>query len=112
MQAKKKGKCVLKKVPLCFFMNYSYSYFLHKQDKRCFEQYFGSCNECDRCRFQPTGVRASDSRPEGLGSMPPNNLRVHTEYVLIKLVCLKVLWVVAAEIKGAEEYLPPLQFHA
>ncbi|GFS90507.1 uncharacterized protein TNCV_4097111 [Trichonephila clavipes] len=31
-------------------------------------------------------VRASDSRPEGLGSMPPNTLRVHTEYVLVKSV--------------------------
>ncbi|GFT40628.1 hypothetical protein TNCV_3008021 [Trichonephila clavipes] len=27
-------------------------------------------------------VRASDSRPEGLG-LPPNTLRVHTEYVLV-----------------------------
>ncbi|GFV05083.1 hypothetical protein TNCV_222981 [Trichonephila clavipes] len=34
-------------------------------------------------------VRASDSRPEGLGSMPPNTLRVHTEYVLVKSVGLK-----------------------
>ncbi|GFX01171.1 hypothetical protein TNCV_4581371 [Trichonephila clavipes] len=24
-------------------------------------------------------VRASDSRPKGLGSMPPNNLRVHAD---------------------------------
>ncbi|GFW77163.1 hypothetical protein TNCV_2725931 [Trichonephila clavipes] len=31
-------------------------------------------------------VRASDSRPEGLGWMPPNTLRVHTEYVLVKSV--------------------------
>ncbi|GFU82724.1 hypothetical protein TNCV_265211 [Trichonephila clavipes] len=31
-------------------------------------------------------VRASNSRPEGLGSMPPNTLRVHTEYVLVKSV--------------------------
>ncbi|GFX25063.1 uncharacterized protein TNCV_4260301 [Trichonephila clavipes] len=30
--------------------------------------------------------RASDSRPEGLGSMPPNTLRAHTEYVLVKSV--------------------------
>ncbi|GFU94442.1 hypothetical protein TNCV_2644301 [Trichonephila clavipes] len=39
-------------------------------------------------------VRASDSRPEGLGSMPvpPNTLRVHTEYVLVKLGDQKVLW--------------------
>ncbi|GFT01771.1 uncharacterized protein TNCV_4205771 [Trichonephila clavipes] len=29
-------------------------------------------------------VRASDSRPEGLGSMPSNTLRVHPEYVLVK----------------------------
>ncbi|GFW58632.1 hypothetical protein TNCV_1579641 [Trichonephila clavipes] len=31
-------------------------------------------------------VRASHSRPEGLGSMPPNTLRAHTEYVLVKSV--------------------------
>ncbi|GFW48532.1 hypothetical protein TNCV_1110911 [Trichonephila clavipes] len=31
-------------------------------------------------------VRASDYRPEGLNSMPPNTLRVHTEYVLVKSV--------------------------
>ncbi|GFV91752.1 hypothetical protein TNCV_4763171 [Trichonephila clavipes] len=36
-------------------------------------------------------VRASDSRPEGLGSMPDplNVLRVHTEYVLVKSVVPK-----------------------
>ncbi|GFV52391.1 hypothetical protein TNCV_1271451 [Trichonephila clavipes] len=31
-------------------------------------------------------VRASDSRPGGLGSMLPNTLRVHTEYVVVKPV--------------------------
>ncbi|GFT39321.1 hypothetical protein TNCV_2422351 [Trichonephila clavipes] len=33
-------------------------------------------------------VRPSDSRPEGLGSMPvpPNTLREHTEYMLVKSV--------------------------
>ncbi|GFW53717.1 uncharacterized protein TNCV_3938111 [Trichonephila clavipes] len=31
-------------------------------------------------------VRASESRPEGLGLMPPNTHRVHTEYVLAKSV--------------------------
>ncbi|GFS47674.1 transposable element Tcb1 transposase [Trichonephila clavipes] len=32
-------------------------------------------------------VRTSDSRPKGLGSMPvpPNTLRVHTEFVLVKI---------------------------
>ncbi|GFX10224.1 uncharacterized protein TNCV_1866221 [Trichonephila clavipes] len=41
-------------------------------------------------------VRASDSRPEGLGSIPvpPNTLRVHMEYVLVKSVGSKVLWAV------------------
>ncbi|GFW28416.1 uncharacterized protein TNCV_4640811 [Trichonephila clavipes] len=34
-------------------------------------------------------IRASDSRPEGLGSMPPNTLRVHTEYVVVNSVGLK-----------------------
>ncbi|GFW84174.1 hypothetical protein TNCV_4878371 [Trichonephila clavipes] len=42
-------------------------------------------------------VRASDSRSEGRGSMPPNTLRVNTEYVLVK----SVLWMVTAETKGA-----------
>ncbi|GFW02481.1 hypothetical protein TNCV_2454971 [Trichonephila clavipes] len=37
-------------------------------------------------------IRASDCRPEGLGSMPPNTLQVHTEYVLVKSVGPKVLW--------------------
>ncbi|GFT23354.1 uncharacterized protein TNCV_2016421 [Trichonephila clavipes] len=46
-------------------------------------------------------VRASDSRPEGLGSMPPITLRVHTEYVLVKSVDPKVLWAAAVEITGA-----------
>ncbi|GFV81591.1 potassium voltage-gated channel protein Shaw [Trichonephila clavipes] len=50
-------------------------------------------------------VRASDSRPEGLGTMPPNTLRVYTEYGLVKLVGPKVLWV-----QGTGEYFPPLQF--
>ncbi|PRD22138.1 UNVERIFIED_CONTAM: hypothetical protein NCL1_49928 [Trichonephila clavipes] len=57
-------------------------------------------------------VRASDSRPEGLGSkpMPPNILRVHTEYVLIKSVGPKVLWA-ESPVQGTGEYFPPLQFH-
>ncbi|GFW29952.1 PC4 domain-containing protein [Trichonephila clavipes] len=56
-------------------------------------------------------VRASDSRSEVLGSMPPNTLRVHTEYVLVKSVGSKVLWI---ESRGqwTGEYFPPLQFHA
>ncbi|GFU51866.1 uncharacterized protein TNCV_3733741 [Trichonephila clavipes] len=32
--------------------------------------------------------------------MPPNTLRVHTEYGFVKSVGLKVLWVVTAEITG------------
>ncbi|GFX33027.1 hypothetical protein TNCV_3812961 [Trichonephila clavipes] len=43
-------------------------------------------------------VRASDSRPEDLVSMPPNTLRVHTEYVFVKSV--------------GSMYFPPLQFKA
>ncbi|GFX94725.1 hypothetical protein TNCV_4800021 [Trichonephila clavipes] len=31
-------------------------------------------------------------------SMPPNILEVHTQYVLVKSVGSKVLWVVAAEV--------------
>ncbi|GFX05835.1 hypothetical protein TNCV_1662741 [Trichonephila clavipes] len=33
--------------------------------------------------------------------MPPNTLRVHTEYVLVKSVGPKVLWVVTAETTSA-----------
>ncbi|GFU17222.1 uncharacterized protein TNCV_1854471 [Trichonephila clavipes] len=43
--------------------------------------------------------------------MPPNTLRVHTEYVLVKSVGLKVLWA-ELRVQGTEEYFPPLQFHA
>ncbi|GFV36071.1 uncharacterized protein TNCV_345871 [Trichonephila clavipes] len=52
-------------------------------------------------------VRASDSRPEGLGSMPPNTLRVHTEYVLVKSVGPKVLW---AESRVQENNSLPFSF--
>ncbi|GFV41074.1 hypothetical protein TNCV_2666651 [Trichonephila clavipes] len=39
--------------------------------------------------------RVSDSRPEGLGST--SDAKVHTEYMLVKSVGLKVLWEVAAK---------------
>ncbi|GFX53084.1 hypothetical protein TNCV_1655431 [Trichonephila clavipes] len=41
--------------------------------------------------------------------MPPNTLRVHTEYVLVKSLGPKVLWAVAAEptSAGSGEYSPP-----
>ncbi|GFT26857.1 uncharacterized protein TNCV_3710211 [Trichonephila clavipes] len=55
-------------------------------------------------------VRALESRPEGLGSMPPNTLRVHTEYVLVKSVGLKVLWA-ESRVQGTGEYFPPLKIH-
>ncbi|GFW38492.1 hypothetical protein TNCV_4609991 [Trichonephila clavipes] len=42
--------------------------------------------------------------------MPPNTLRVHTEYVLVKSVCPKVLWA-ESRVQGTGEYFPPLQFH-
>ncbi|GFX12324.1 uncharacterized protein TNCV_63701 [Trichonephila clavipes] len=43
--------------------------------------------------------------------MPPNTLRVHTEYVLVKSVGPKVLWA-DLRVQGTGEYFPPLQFHA
>ncbi|GFV17911.1 uncharacterized protein TNCV_2770801 [Trichonephila clavipes] len=55
-------------------------------------------------------VRASDSIPEGLGSMPPNTLRVHTENVLIKSVGTKVLWA-ESRVQRTGEYFPPIQLH-
>ncbi|GFX43022.1 uncharacterized protein TNCV_436381 [Trichonephila clavipes] len=59
------------------------------------------------------GVRAPDSGPEGLSSMPvpPNTLRVHPEYVLVKSVGPKVLWA-ESRVQGAGENFPPLQFHS
>ncbi|GFV70498.1 uncharacterized protein TNCV_2868441 [Trichonephila clavipes] len=40
--------------------------------------------------------------------MPPNTLRVHAEYVLVKSVGPKVLWV-ESRVQGTREYFPPLQ---
>ncbi|GFW26566.1 hypothetical protein TNCV_1165001 [Trichonephila clavipes] len=40
--------------------------------------------------------------------MPPNTLRVHTEYVLIKSVGPKVLWA-ESRVQGTGEYFSPLQ---
>ncbi|GFY03377.1 uncharacterized protein TNCV_1173351 [Trichonephila clavipes] len=42
--------------------------------------------------------------------MPPNTLRVHTEYALVKSVSPKVLWAVS-RVQKAGEYFPPLQSH-
>ncbi|GFV44356.1 uncharacterized protein TNCV_998801 [Trichonephila clavipes] len=42
--------------------------------------------------------------------MPPNTLRVHMEYVLVKSVGSKVLWA-EARVQRTEEYFPSLQFH-
>ncbi|GFW69423.1 uncharacterized protein TNCV_487721 [Trichonephila clavipes] len=52
-------------------------------------------------------VRAPDSGPEGLGSMPvpPNTLRVHAEYMLVKSVGPKVLWA-ESRVQGTGEKFP------
>ncbi|GFS85384.1 hypothetical protein TNCV_2803041 [Trichonephila clavipes] len=42
--------------------------------------------------------------------MPSNTLRVHTEYVLVKSVGLKVLWT-ESRVQPTGEYFPPLQSH-
>ncbi|GFX24128.1 uncharacterized protein TNCV_2436211 [Trichonephila clavipes] len=55
-------------------------------------------------------VRALDSRQKGLGSMPQNTLRVHTECVLVKSVGPKVLWT-ESRVQRTGEYFPPLQPH-
>ncbi|GFU70349.1 hypothetical protein TNCV_2106881 [Trichonephila clavipes] len=39
--------------------------------------------------------------------IPPNTLRVHTEYVLVKLVGLKVLWA-ESRVQGTGEYFHSL----
>ncbi|GFV35773.1 uncharacterized protein TNCV_913631 [Trichonephila clavipes] len=59
-------------------------------------------------------AKAPDSGPEGLGSMPvpPNTLRVYTEYVLVKSVGPKVLWAESSRVQGTGENVPPIQFHA
>ncbi|GFS89212.1 uncharacterized protein TNCV_1259471 [Trichonephila clavipes] len=43
--------------------------------------------------------------------MPPNALRVHTEYVLVKSVGSEVLWT-ESRAQGSGEYFSPQQFHA
>ncbi|GFV42189.1 uncharacterized protein TNCV_3164201 [Trichonephila clavipes] len=43
--------------------------------------------------------------------MPPNTLRVHTEYVLVKSVGPKVLSA-ESRVQGNGEYFPPLQSHS
>ncbi|GFU96163.1 uncharacterized protein TNCV_4506531 [Trichonephila clavipes] len=40
--------------------------------------------------------------------MPPNTLRVHTEYVLVKSVGPKVVWT-ESRVQRTGEYFPPLQ---
>ncbi|GFU60090.1 uncharacterized protein TNCV_3144481 [Trichonephila clavipes] len=42
--------------------------------------------------------------------MPPNTLRLHTEYVLVKSVGTKVLWA-ESRVQGTRKHIPPLQFH-
>ncbi|GFV52513.1 hypothetical protein TNCV_83521 [Trichonephila clavipes] len=42
--------------------------------------------------------------------MTPNTLRVHTEFVLVKPVGLKVLWA-ESRVQGTGEYFPSLQFY-
>ncbi|GFU60492.1 uncharacterized protein TNCV_2657111 [Trichonephila clavipes] len=42
--------------------------------------------------------------------MPPNALRVHTEYVHVKSVGPKILWA-ESQVQGTGEYFPPLQSH-
>ncbi|GFW51921.1 uncharacterized protein TNCV_1188521 [Trichonephila clavipes] len=42
--------------------------------------------------------------------MPPNTLRVRTEYVLVKSVGPKVLWA-ESRVQGTREHFPPLQSH-
>ncbi|GFT36551.1 uncharacterized protein TNCV_1344991 [Trichonephila clavipes] len=45
--------------------------------------------------------RTPDRKAWARFPMPPNTLRVHTEYVLVKSVGPKVLWEVAAETTSA-----------
>ncbi|GFW98915.1 uncharacterized protein TNCV_4655421 [Trichonephila clavipes] len=79
-------------------------------------EYSRESNRLFRDRGKAVGslvVRAPDSGPEKLGSMPvpPNTLRVHTEYVLVKSVGPKVLWA-ESRMQETGENFPPLQFHA
>ncbi|GFX62338.1 uncharacterized protein TNCV_407331 [Trichonephila clavipes] len=55
--------------------------------------------------------RASDSRSEGLGSMPDNTLRVPTENGLVKSVGPKDLWA-ESRVQGTGEHFPPIQSHS
>ncbi|GFT07977.1 uncharacterized protein TNCV_3347651 [Trichonephila clavipes] len=67
----------------------------------------------DPCIRSPEAVGSlvlQHRSPDGLGSMPPNTLQVHTEYVFVKSVGLKVLWA-ESRVQGAGEYFPPLKTH-
>ncbi|GFV89097.1 uncharacterized protein TNCV_4912961 [Trichonephila clavipes] len=68
---------------------------------------------CTRRAVGSLVARAPDSGPESLGSMPvpPNTLRVHTKYVLVKSVGPKVMWA-ESRVQGTRENFPALQFHA
>ncbi|GFS57381.1 uncharacterized protein TNCV_492261 [Trichonephila clavipes] len=70
-----------------------------------FSKVFHLCDHyCNERAVGSQVVRASDSR------MPPNILREHPEYVLVKSVGPKFLWA-ESRVQGTVEYLPPLQFH-
>ncbi|GFV20830.1 hypothetical protein TNCV_552661 [Trichonephila clavipes] len=68
-------------------------------------------NDSPKYRFSM--IRASDSRPEGLGSMPDATefFRVHMKYVLVKSVGPNVFWA-DSQVQRTGEYFPSLQFHA
>ncbi|GFU19121.1 uncharacterized protein TNCV_4397211 [Trichonephila clavipes] len=54
--------------------------------------------------------RTPDRKAWVLCPMPPNTLRVHMEYVLVKSVGPKVLWA-ESRVQGSGEHFPPFQTH-
>ncbi|GFT09191.1 hypothetical protein TNCV_4106201 [Trichonephila clavipes] len=86
---------------------------LLRQTRHCLEFFFKVVTEtghyratqkCPSChRFSIAGLehRTPDRKAWVRCPMPTNTLRVHTVYVFVKSVGLKILWVVAAEITGA-----------
>ncbi|GFT30407.1 hypothetical protein TNCV_2377001 [Trichonephila clavipes] len=62
----------------------------------------------------PKLVKASDSRPKGLGSMPSNTLRFDTEHVSLNQWDRKSCGLTEQKprVQGAGEYFPPPPVHA
>ncbi|GFV05705.1 uncharacterized protein TNCV_2450331 [Trichonephila clavipes] len=74
----------------------------------------GQSSNCWRC-VEPWVAwwlqhRTPDRKARVQCPMPPNTLRVHMEYALVKSAAPKVLWT-ESRMQGTGEYFPPFQSH-